>query len=237
MTHCFEKRRPPFITLSRHRRSDEVIRLKEKIQRDANEYGGRFTSRLVLDEPGRPDLYSQGFNFYFPGKNRFTLWNAEIVTARLAFWDAAHYLAYTRLDSMLTSEERLAEPKIEFEPAQLSSTGKVLSYKLTEHEKIRYEQFGGRTLFEQWERLESEIILTEPPIIHESFKIDRGYSYGIGLYIVLDFDVIDRAAIEFAMNKFFEIGESDWQSPNPVPRERLPEVSEKEALAAIKNPF
>ncbi|MDO9047136.1 MAG: hypothetical protein Q7U66_05275 [Methylobacter sp.] len=47
-----------------------------------NEYGGMFTSHLVLDEPGRPDLYSQWFDFYFPGQDRFTVWNAEIVTAR-----------------------------------------------------------------------------------------------------------------------------------------------------------
>jgi len=46
------KRRPPFVTLPRHKRSHEVIRLKGKIRRDAAEYGGRFTSRLVLNERG-----------------------------------------------------------------------------------------------------------------------------------------------------------------------------------------
>ena len=50
------KRRPPFVTLPRHKRSHEVIRLKGKMRRDAAEYGGRFTSRLVLNEPVRPDL-------------------------------------------------------------------------------------------------------------------------------------------------------------------------------------
>jgi len=42
------KRRPPFVTLPRRKRSHEVIRLKGKMRRDAAEYGGRFTSRLVL---------------------------------------------------------------------------------------------------------------------------------------------------------------------------------------------
>ena len=61
---------------------------KGKIRRDTAGYGGRFTSRFVLSEPDRPDLYSQWFDF--PGQDRFTIWNAEIVTARQAFWVAAH---------------------------------------------------------------------------------------------------------------------------------------------------
>ena len=100
------KRRPPFVTLPRHKRSHEVIRLKGKMRRDAAEYGGRFTSRLVLNEPGRPDLYNQWFDFYFPGTDRFTIWNASFVTARKAFWDKAHDLAHTRVGAMLTPEER-----------------------------------------------------------------------------------------------------------------------------------
>ena len=100
------KRRPPFVTLPRHKRSHEVIRLKGKMRRDAAEYGGRFTSRLVLNEPGRPDLYNQWFDFYFPGTDRFTIWNASFVTARKAFWDKAHDIAHTRVAAMLTPEER-----------------------------------------------------------------------------------------------------------------------------------
>lgn len=191
-----------------------------------------FTSRLVLDEPGRPDLYSQWFDFYFPGQDRFTVWNAEIVTARKAFWDEVHGLALKLTVSMLTPEEHSAEFSMEFEPAEVSSTGKVLSYKLIEQKKMQYEKFGGLTFFEQWEKLESEIVREAPPTIHELFRLDRSYAYGIGLYIVLDVDVIDRVAIEQAITNFRVIGETDWQAANPIPRERLPIVSEKEALAA-----
>jgi len=35
---------------------------------------------------------------------------------------------------------------------------------------------------------------------------------------------------------FRELGEIDWQSSNPVSRERLPSVTEQEALAAIEYP-
>jgi hypothetical protein len=225
MPHPFKKKRPPFISRPRHKRSDEVIRLKGQIKRDANEYGGLFTSHLILDEPGRPDLYSQWFDFYFPGLDRFTIWNATIVTARKAFWDAAHEFAYQRTAAMLTPEENTAESIMEFKPADFSNTGKILSYELIERKELQYEQFGGLTFFEQWQKLESEIVREAPPTIHERFQLDRRYVYGIGLHIVLDVDVIDRHAIEQAITRFREIGETDWQAANPVARERLPIVS------------
>jgi hypothetical protein len=233
MPRRFNKKRPSFITLPRHKCSNEVIRLKGRIKRDSDKYGGMFTSHLVLDEPGRSDLYNQWFDFYFPGQDRFTIWNAEIVTARKAFWDAAHELAYQRTTAMLTPEERAAESNMEFEPADVSTTGKILSYKLIKRKKMQYDKFNGLTFYEQWEKLESEIVREEPPTIHESFRLDRGYAYGIGLFIILDVDLIDRVAIEKAITKFRLIGETDWKTAIPVPRERLPVVSEKEALAAI----
>jgi hypothetical protein len=234
MPRRFRKKHHAFITLPRHKRSDEVIRLKGRIKRTSAEYGGMFTSHLVLDEPGRPDLYNQWFDFYFPGQDRFTLWNATIVTARMAFWDAVNDLAYQRTTDMLTPEELAAEPTMEFEPAEFSKTGKVLTYKLVERDKPKYEKFGGLTFFEQWEKQESEVARAAPPTIYESFRLDRNYAYGIGLSIVLDVGVIDRAAIEQAIIRFREIGEIDWQADYPVPREKLPFVSEKEALAAIQ---
>lgn len=103
-----------------------------------------FTSHLVLDEPGRPDLYNQWFDFYFPGLDRFTIWNA------------VHDLAHQRAAAMLMPEEQAAESTMEFEPAEFSNTGKVLSYRLIEQQKMPYEKFDGLTFFEQWEKLESE---------------------------------------------------------------------------------
>lgn len=51
--------------------------------------------------------------------------------------------------------------------------------------------------------------------------------------IVLDVAVINQASIEAAMDRFIEGGETAWVSAEPVPRERLQEVSEHEALADV----
>lgn len=234
MSQHHRKRRPPFVALPRHQRSNEAIRLKSRMRRDAAEYGGRFTSHLVLNEPGRPDLYNQWFDFYFPGTNRFTIWNAEIVTAKQAFWDAAHREASARAYAALEDADLSEESKLEFVPADVSRTGKVLTYRMVERKPVRYAQFDGRTLSEQIDLLETTIIRDEPPAIHESFKRDTGYAYGIGLRIVLDVAVINQAAIEVAIDRFIALGETDWVSPEPVPRDRLPLLSEREALRALR---
>lgn len=230
------KRITPFVTLPRHKRADAVISLKGKMRRNAAVYGGKFSSPLVLDEPGRPDLYNQWFIAYFPGTDRFTLWNANISTARRAFWEAAHAMAFERAADALALQEMELESRMEFEPAEKSSTGKVLTWTLVDREPVRYAQFGGLTFSEQAAKLEAQIIRDAPPIIHESFTLDRGYAYGIGVHIVLDVDVINKAAIECAIDRFLAEGETDWASNAPIPRERLPVITETEALAAIDYP-
>lgn len=159
------KRRPPFVTLPRHRRSDAVIRLKGRMRRDAAVYGGRFTSWHVLPDP---EVSCQWFDFHFPGSDRFTFWNAEMITARQAFREAVQW--------------------------QAAATGQA----------------------------PAQIIRDTPPVIHESFRVDRRYESGIGLHIVLDFDRLDRVSIEAAIDRFLAVGETDWRSPLPVAAHRLP---------------
>lgn len=71
-----------------------------------------------------------------------------------------------------------------------------------------------------------------PPEIHETFRLDRSYRYGIGLEIVVSSPIIDRTVIEGAIRRFRELGETDWQNPNPIPRDHLPFQTEAEAMAA-----
>jgi len=189
----------------------------------------------VLSEPGRPDIYNQWFDFCFPGTDRFTIWNAYFVTARKAFWEKVHDIARDRVEAMLTPDERKELYKLEFVPARRFKHWEILAYRLVEREEIRFEKFDGLTFYEQLRKLESEIVRNEPPKIHECFELDRSYAYGIGLKIVLDVDVVNRATIESAIDRFIAIGETDWISPDPVPRDRLPFLSEREALEAVKS--
>lgn len=165
MSDPHHRRCRPFVTLPRHRRSDAVIRLKNRLRRDASVYGGRFASWHALPDP---DSYCQWFDFHFPRSDRFTFWNAAMITARQDFLDAVC--------------------------RQASASG--------------------------WR--EAQIICDAPPVVHESFRVDRRYESGVGLHIVSDIERIDRVGIEAAIDRFFAVGETDWQSPLPVPRDRLP---------------
>ena len=224
------RRASPFVDLPRRVQREIYIRLRWKIRRDTSEYGGRFTSHLVLDD-SRPDLFNQDFDFDFLGSKRFTVWHASIITARTAFWDAVSNIAFDRAYSMLTPEEQ-KEDKIKFIPIYRDGEK---CFKL-DIEYAKYDKFGGFTLYEYCDKLEGEIARTEPPVIFESFRVIPESRYGMGLSMVVDAERVDRIVIEQAIDHFYEIGEKDWQTTEPIPRERLPYESEAEALKNVDYP-
>lgn len=66
---------------------------------------------------------------------------------------------------------------------------------------------------------------TPPPDIHESFRLDRSYRYGIGLEIVVNSPIVDQTVIERCIRRFQELGETDWQSSDPISRDQLDPIS------------
>lgn len=223
----------PFVALSQRKRRELYVLLRWKIRCEAPLYGGRFTSRLVMEED-RPDLYNQWFDFYFLGRDRYTIWNASICTARLAFWDAVTDLALDRTFAKLTPEEQEEENKFERVLSHYKNGRRY--YTLKKNPERTYDKLNGLSLREYWEKLENEIARNEPPVIYESFRLDTSYRYGIGLYIVIDAGSINRMVIGQAIDRFYEIGERKWQAAEPVPREKLPYESERETLAKIDYP-
>jgi hypothetical protein len=223
----------PFVALSQRKRRELHVRLRWKIRCEAPLYGGRFTSRLIMEEV-RPELYNQWFDFYFLGRDRFTIWNASICTARLAFWDAVSELALDRTFAKLTPEECEEENKFEREFSCYKNGQRY--YTLKKNPERTYDKLNGLSFREYWEKLENEIARNEPPVIYESFRVDTSFRYGIGLYIVVEAGSINRMVIEQAIDRFYEIGEKKWQAEEPVPREKLPYESERESLARIDYP-
>lgn len=223
----------PFAELPRRQRRDRYVSLRWKIMRDTSTYGGKFTSRLVLNEPGRPKLYNQWFDFYFLGSDGITIWNATLSTATAEFWNETRSLAFERAISLLTEDEREQECELKFEPC--ISNGQRC-YRMVEREPHVYDCFGGLTLPEYKKKSEQEIIANEPPSIYESFEVDSGYQYGTGLIGIVNAEEINRDVIETTIDRFRQIGETNWQSPAPVPREALPFETEESALSKVAYP-
>ncbi|MGC4252406.1 MAG: hypothetical protein QM605_13345 [Sphingobium sp.] len=230
------RRRPhkytPYSELSPRRRRDAFIRLRGKILGNTPTFGGKFTSHQILDEPERPALFNQWFDFLFLGMDGRTIWNAEIITARRHFWDKVGSIAWDHATALMSEDERAAEFKLEFEPIAYRG---LKMYQLKPRERRTYEAFGELTFEEYEEQVAAGIIRNEPPPVHESFRTDREYAYGIGLYLVVDAEEIDREVVEATITRFQEQGEADWTAPKPVARERLPYDTENAALAALRS--
>jgi hypothetical protein len=221
----------PYADLPPRKRRDAFVDLRGKILRDTPIYGGKFTSHQVLDEPGRPDLFNQWFDFLFLGLDGRTIWNAEIITARRSFWDEVDSLTWDRVTALMSEEERAAEFRLDFEPVP---DGRRKMYRIRPRERPCYTAFGGLTFKEYEEQVAAEIIRENPPAIHERFITDRSYRYGIGLHIVVDADALDQAVVAAAIERFNELGEIDWSAPRPVPRAKLPLETEARALAKLR---
>jgi hypothetical protein len=56
------------------------------------------------------------------------------------------------------------------------------------------------------------------------------------LRAVVEAAEINQEVIERMIEKFREVGETDWQSARPVPREMLPVESREAALAKVEYP-
>ncbi len=132
----------------------------------------------------------------------------------------------------MSEEEQAAEFKLEVE---FIGYGRRKVYRLKPRERRGYTAFDGLTFEEYKEQVATGIIRDEPPPVHESFRTDRGYRYGIGLHIIVDVEEIDREIVETTIARFQNQGEAGWKAPEPVPRERLPYETEDATLAALRS--
>jgi hypothetical protein len=217
----FQKKYTPFSKLSHHKQKDLFVKLRGEIKKTASEYGGNFTSPLVLNEPDRPDFFNQWFDFYFLGLDGVTIWNTVIYTANNAYWDAISDLAYKEADRLCPNQKNNLDDFLI--PVYDKITGKKLHYIMKDPE-IEPE-LNNLTRSDFVEEYSSKLIHEdkgETAPIFESFKINKTYHYGIGLYAIVDAPYINKETIEAMIDKFRAMGEQEWKSPIPVDRAKLP---------------
>ena len=223
----------PFVSRPNRERASAVIRLRNRLRLERHIYGGRFVGSSDILDPERPILYKQDAHVFFPGADKRVFWNAYIITARKAFWDAVGSMASERAAAMRPKRQEPFNIDDLFEPETFNAWGQATSYRMREKEEETYEVFDGMTERQYRAKLEKEIIASEPPQIYESFSIDDEYEYGIGLHVVVDAEQIDRETVERVIDRFTKLGEKEWKADIPVDRERLPFEREWDALMTI----
>ncbi|MEM6158958.1 hypothetical protein AAH446_00110 [Erwinia sp. P6884] len=203
------RKHQPFSSLSRRIRRRQVIRLKNLIHKERHRCGGIFYDECDFnrfdDEPGYIWSWS---DIYFTGLDPATFWNAEIITAQVAFRDAVHARAFDEAWERLSEPQRECEVKIETRP-DYNASGKIVSHTLIPREASQYDAFNGLTFSEYVKKREQEISRDEPPVFYRRYELLPGYAYGSGLRMIVDASALSQKAIEDAIADFRLHGECD----------------------------
>lgn len=205
------RKHQPFVSLSLHQRRDAVVQLKWRIDRNAVQTGIRdFWTDHLLQDPDDPACTFRWIDIYFIGRDRYTLWNASLVTTALARQDTISTRAFDTAWAKLSEGEKAIESTLEFKRIPRKRPSEPRYSEWVRRPDSRYPQFDGRTFREECDRLEADIEVLSPPDIGESFTLDRSYAYGIGLHATVAEDHLDLAAIERTIARFRSLGERDW---------------------------
>lgn len=205
-----------FSSLSRRSRRQKVIHLKNLIHNERHRCGGIFYDECDFTQfDDEPDHIWEWSDIYFTGLDPADFWNAEIITAQVAFRDVYHSRAFDEACEMLTRQERENEFKINTLP-NYNSQGEIFSHTLVHREACKYDVFGDLTLFDFVEKREIEIVINDPPAIHCGYKFLPDYAYGLGLRMIIDAPYLSQQVIEDAIADFRDRGEREWHSPEAV---------------------
>ncbi|MDR0499099.1 MAG: hypothetical protein LBH03_05125 [Holophagales bacterium] len=251
------KRGMPFCELSKTRRRAEWFRIRWKIEKDRDIYGGRFTSPDVIFTPGglnckagevmgewdcpdigicTPDsqICNQSLDFYFLGLHRHEIWCAEIVTARCEFWEMVDSIAFDRAYAMLSAEQKdMNLFGMGTGPCKRDRNGKVLGNEIIWEPPPLFPEFGGLSFDDYTQQLEREIIANEPPEMFECFEFNLTETQGLGLKIILDVSAITVPLVNQVIDRFFEMGRKQWRSSSPIARDRLPAQSQMDYWRSV----
>jgi len=205
-----------FSSLSRRSRRQKVIHLKNLIHNERHRCGGIFYDECDFTQfDDEPDHIWEWSDIYFTGLDPADFWNAEIITAQVAFRDAYHSRAFDEACEMLSEQERRNEFNVNT-CTNYNFQGKVISHTLVHREACKYDCFGLLTFFEFVEKRELEIMINDPPAIHFGYKFLPDYAYGLGLRMIVDAPSLSQQIIEDAIADFRKRGEREWHSPEAV---------------------
>ncbi|MDR0356212.1 MAG: hypothetical protein LBJ64_10850 [Deltaproteobacteria bacterium] len=208
-----------FVNMPKAKRLKTCFQLGQQMRNQRRIYGGRFTSDdllIEMTEEAVSDglLCNQWFDFFFLGLKKHELWNAEILTARQAFWDEVEFLAVCLAND--------AFPET-LEPGNVTAP-EWLDLESYDEEPL----VDGLTYSEFLEQTERKIISVAPPEICECFELDRSHKLGVGLRMVVDAESLSYPLIDDVIDRFFAAGQKAWRSDQPVPREKLPFKTQSE---------
>ena len=177
----------------RRQRKRDYIRSKNNIRRSAPVLGGRFyTYDYLHGENGWLDIY-------FLSRQLRVFYNATLETTARAFRGKVEDIAFDRSCLLVPYRSSLLD--------RLGKGNTVTTADL--EEPIIADAFGGLNR-RQWIEQEVARFIEEGEVtVCEQVKLDRGFSFGIGLIATLDVPVLTMETIDNFVDEFL----IQWERP------------------------
>jgi hypothetical protein len=196
------KKRTPWITLARHRRKNDVVRLRGRLSRSPETERLFWTDAYLPNDLRLPEEDRAKYpvsiwsDIVFPSRiYNDVLYNCEVLNFDAKLIDHARECALEEIPSPWEGER-------ETRVAARDKWGKPLLYEVVKHE-------GEDEWFRKVHAREKELLVAGMEM-HESIVFDYDYKYGVGLYLVLNIPNLDLVGLKLAMERFFEGGEKEW---------------------------
>lgn len=223
-----------FTSLTKAQRKEKVIKVKRQIKFTEKLFGtSLYTSHLDIREDNRPAAFCQNFSFKMLGNHKHDIWIVDIATASDAFWreisEQASKIAEQKLLDVGINRHEVDDG------TDLKSIKKMIQRWISEP-RPTYEIFDGRTFQDEQKRIEAELILNAPPVIHESLMRDEKHPSGIVIQLIVDVPHIDASVIEAVAHRLRASNAAAYVTEQPVARENLPTNTFDEAMNASNTP-
>lgn len=191
-----------FVDLPRHRRRSAVMRLKNLLRGDQGTPPSKTFWTYEDVERLQQDGEKSCFDLLFLGLDRFTYWRARLFTRQGAEQFIFNETAHAETIKLLSKEERQQDDSWSDAWMHAIQSGK----NWHTWSAPQYASLGGLT-YEQHVGLVLQRIKSAPPVIEPEFWVRTNYVNGIGLFAIVDQDVLDIEVIEERIDRFKALGE------------------------------
>lgn len=191
-------KRKDFLTLSRNKRGRKTIIIRNRIR--------KAKQLFYSDEPIFSDDYDMCF---LSKKDKSIFYNTYVTTFKSHLHDATQRQASRIARPMMSIEEyRDQHRSVEFNGGRLYRADRP---KLPQFDDMSFGSF----------KRELVPLIKDFVKVHYGYKILRGYSYGVGLAMVLPVPHLTVENISAAIEDFWSKGEVNWQNEKAMSRREI----------------
>lgn len=201
-----------WLSLPKHKRRNDVIKLKNDIRNWKRLYGTHFFSEEDY-ESVHNEIRVWTDIYFVSKKHPDILYNTCIITAQYELSEKIEDRAISDTYALLTKEEEQDEFENGYssKPCEYDAWGRPTLYTMEFRHK-KYPQLGDRTVFDHEQYLIEQYWKTVPEDLKMdvstlAYKVRFDFAYGIGLTIIVDEPILTVDVLNKTIETFLQEGE------------------------------